>query len=1335
MKRTLSALLALCLLAALIAPAMAEEPVSAAVEAPVGEAWTAGAGNGLSVDGGNDFAAWSEDAAGFAVSAPEEDGVPVVGPDAEVQELGEAALTELTGEDAFEAVETVEEIVEPVCDADLSDILEGFDSDALFAAHARRILYGTGRRVLMATDSARRNLTGKDRALYDALKPMILGVANGTRASTSVTISVSELLGKTCFSASELGVNIEYDENNAPTQASLNALSSAIGALFSYSTAMNALWSDCAYELFWLDLYKNRPSVQRSSYYRSYSKALNDTIIRFDNDATYTIAFPVLADYAGEDLYTADAAKLSSVSTAAANARSIVGTYADCSDYVKLYGYAYEICRRVQYNYEAASGTWDMTDQNPWKLIWVFDGDTTTNVVCEGYAMAFSYLCELSSFNTGVRCIMVSGTATGPHAWNIVRMSDGNNYLVDVTWMDGNWANSACDSMAGWISQKEGHSLFLAGGTGSVQGGYTVNYRTSSSASFRTYDASTLGCHSAANLALASAPYTLNGFQSVGGDTYYFDDGVYVTGERTIGGTVYDFGADGVLQGTWPADVHVHTVETLPAVPATCTASGLFEGKRCSVCDAVLIAQDVEPPLGHAWSYTYTWDDQLTSVTAVRTCQRAGCAETETETSTAITSEITKAATCTQRAQKTYTVTFQNSAFYPQTKAYWTGAAPTHDWGDATYTWSDDNSKVTATRACRREGCTATESEEADVTSGITTPPTCTEMGQTTYSAAFANVAFEAQVRVLADIPAPGHDLVHHDAEAPTCTEVGWSAYDTCSRCDYTTYSEIPALKHDLVHHDAKAPTCTEVGWNAYDTCSRCDYTTYSELPALKHDLVHHDAKAPTCTEVGWSAYDTCNRAGCGYTTYSEIPAPGHSLTAHARVDATYAAPGTQAYWECSACHALFSDAQAATRIPRPVLIPARTSTAAEAVIAMIDALPDTADKAAVEAARAAYDALPDEEKMLVNADRVNRLTDAERQAEAAEAQRAAEEQAAAEAQRAAEEARAAEAKAAEEARAAAQKKAAEDKAAADAVIEKINALPATAGTSDKAGVEAARAAYDALSDEEKALVNADKVNRLTDAERQVDAAEAQKTAADKAAANAVIEKIAELPATAGTSDKAAVEAARAAYDALTDDQKALVSAEAVSRLTLSESQVKAAEEAAAKIKLTKSNTKVTVKAQAWTGKALKPKVTVKLNGKALKKGTDYKVSYKNNTDIGKARVTVTGVGKYTGTVTVSFIINPKVVSGLSLKAGAGKLTASWKKVSGVTGYQIQYGLKSSFKGAKKVTVKKAATVKKVLKQLTTGKAYYVRIRAYKKVDKKPYWSDWSKAVKSGKIR
>ena len=157
------------------------------------------------------------------------------------------------------------------------------------------------------------------------------------------------------------------------------------------------------------------------------------------------------------------------------------------------------------------------------------------------------------------------------------------------------------------------------------------------------------------------------------------------------------------------------------------------------------------------------------------------------------------------------------------------------------------------------------------------------------------------------------HDLVHHDAKAPTCTEIGWDAYDACQRegCTYTTKVELPALKHKLVHHDAKAPTCTEIGWDEYDTCSRCDYTTKVELPALKHNLVHHDAKAPTCTEIGWNEYDACQREGCDYTTKVEIPAPGHDYTE--KVIKPTCGKGGYTLHTCKKCNDSYKDHQTKT--------------------------------------------------------------------------------------------------------------------------------------------------------------------------------------------------------------------------------------------------------------------------------------------------------------------------------------------------------------------------------------------------------------------------------------
>ena len=175
--------------------------------------------------------------------------------------------------------------------------------------------------------------------------------------------------------------------------------------------------------------------------------------------------------------------------------------------------------------------------------------------------------------------------------------------------------------------------------------------------------------------------------------------------------------------------------------------------------------------------------------------------------------------------------------------------------------------------------------------------PTCTEIGWDAY-----DTCSRCDYTTYAELPALNHDLKQHAAKAATCTEKGWDAYEACSRCDYTTRKELPALNHALEQHAAKAPTCTEPGWDAYETCSRCDYTTRKELPALNHALEQHAAQAPTCTEIGWDAYEACSRFGCDYTTRKELPALNHALEQHAAKAPTCTEIGWDAYETCSRC-------------------------------------------------------------------------------------------------------------------------------------------------------------------------------------------------------------------------------------------------------------------------------------------------------------------------------------------------------------------------------------------------------------------------------------------------
>ncbi|MBR1752422.1 MAG: hypothetical protein IJ740_16395 [Ruminococcus sp.] len=149
-----------------------------------------------------------------------------------------------------------------------------------------------------------------------------------------------------------------------------------------------------------------------------------------------------------------------------------------------------------------------------------------------------------------------------------------------------------------------------------------------------------------------------------------------------------------------------------------------------------------------------------------------------------------------------------------------------------------------------------------------------------------------------------------------------------------------------------------------------------------------------------------------------------------------------------------------------------------------------------------------------------------------------------------------------------------------------------------------------------------------------------------------------------------------------------------------------------------------------YSGKEKKPAVTVKLGSKALKKGTDYVVTYKNNKKVGKATVTVSGAGVYSGNVSKTFKIIPKKSSIKTLTSPKrGQLKVTCKKVSGVTGYQITYSTSKKFTKPTTGTVT-VKTTGKTIKKLDGGRTYYIKVRTYKTVDGVKYLSGYSKAEK-----
>lgn len=291
------------------------------------------------------------------------------------------------------------------------------DNDELLSAYIDQLSCGeTDTEIFTYGIVGDKKLTDtNEKKLYRELKASIEKIANGSRSSTVITVD-------------GLSINVSGWEK-------------------SVRTVLSYLLMDCPYDLYWFDKNSAMVSVSR---YNSAIRAI-------------TFSFLVAEEYQGSSAYTTNAAKMNAARNAVTNAKAIVKKHAAESDRNKLTSYCREICNLVSYNISAAYG--NAAYGNPWQLIWVFDKNKRTNVVCEGYAKAFQYLCDLSDFNNNTVCytvtgVMSDGMNSANHMWNIVTLN-GANYLVDVT---------NCDS--GGVGSDG--SLFLAAPeSGAVNKGYT----------------------------------------------------------------------------------------------------------------------------------------------------------------------------------------------------------------------------------------------------------------------------------------------------------------------------------------------------------------------------------------------------------------------------------------------------------------------------------------------------------------------------------------------------------------------------------------------------------------------------------------------------------------------------------------------------------------------------------------------------------------------------------------------------------------------------------------------------------------------------------------------
>lgn len=303
----------------------------------------------------------------------------------------------------------------------LSELPQAPNNDELFNEYVRRLFYGDFDISLLGT-SGYDQLNARQKSLYDDIEKAAASIAAGQSTSTA-----KHEFGPLVYTEQEIeafaGGSIENDEQ----------YKSAVQNLFraERATVFDAVQYDNPFEFYWYDKVSGTQIAYTSTIGADRSVTISGTM-------DFRVAKDYRSDPDNEFSFSVNTSKVTGAISASEKAKEIVAKYAGKSDVDKLKGYKDEICSLAAYNYDAA-GDSATPYGDPWQLVWVFDGDESTKVVCEGYAKAFQYLCDLTQFVDGdIRCTTISGqmtggTGAGGHMWNIVKMDDGRNYLVDVT--------------------------------------------------------------------------------------------------------------------------------------------------------------------------------------------------------------------------------------------------------------------------------------------------------------------------------------------------------------------------------------------------------------------------------------------------------------------------------------------------------------------------------------------------------------------------------------------------------------------------------------------------------------------------------------------------------------------------------------------------------------------------------------------------------------------------------------------------------------------------------------------------------------------------------------
>ena len=736
------------------------------------------------------------------------------------------------------------------------------DGEEVLDRYAQTLLYPQYSMMLFSLGPQGFEDDVRQQYIYTQLKEWITKVANGT-ANSHFTLDIQS------------GPSLSWSIANELDNAEDSVLTEKLFSVLDIDTIIDCLIVDMPYELYWLgksgdnsikshiELTVDREAGTVSIYRLELIFQVGESY-KDPNSETQVTWSDSTGASSTHYCYKVNAEKRLAAEQAVNTANQIVNSCQGLSDYQKLLKYKEKICALTDYNSDAVATPDNYGD--PWQIIYVFDGNKETNVVCEGYSKAFQYLCDLSTFDNAA-CYTAIGTLSGAlangssadHMWNIVRL-EGNNYLVDVTNSD--------------IPEID-NQLFLAGTDGNPESGYS--FQINGSSVHYAYDLLSPEMKNMMKdvLQLSASSYDPEGAAEPEPHEHSFGNWEPLDSENHVGTCTHEgctatdtepheFNDSGVCKdcGYVKQESHEHSFGNWEPVNSenhvgTCTHEGCtatetkpheFDNSGvCKDCGYIKIQEPQPTEHQHIWPDQWKYADETSHI---RNCTEVECGEAQTEDHIWDDGEETTPPTTTSKGIMTYT-------------CIKCGAKKTQEIPmlEHKHSWSNDwtTNEQFHWHACADPNCSeksGLEQHYYDSKGTVTKAATTTSAGTIEYKCTVCGRVKQEQIPIL---PSPKHE--HKWSSAWTYNNTNHWHECTASGCSVSSNAD----KYGYAAHSFGA------------------WRTVREATATTEGLMEH-------------------QCGCGYKETKTIPVKTDTQCSHNWSDWVFKSPN---YWErsCSICN------------------------------------------------------------------------------------------------------------------------------------------------------------------------------------------------------------------------------------------------------------------------------------------------------------------------------------------------------------------------------------------------------------------------------------------------